>query len=174
MITTEIQQARTTQRWSVDASRSEVDFAVKTFWGLFTVHGRFDRFDGWYELSRDGAELELTIEADSLDTGNGTRDRHLRSADFFHVDRHPRVRFTSTDILDLGGGQLRIAGSLEAAGRSEVLTFTASVREPGDELEIEATTTVDQRRLGMSHNPLGMLRPPATLHVRARLAAHPD
>jgi hypothetical protein len=43
------------------------------------------------------------------------------------------------------------------------------VRETGDDLEIEATTTVDQRELGMTFSPLGMIRTPSTLHVRARL-----
>ena len=58
---------------------TSVDFAVKTFWGLTTVHGRFDRFDGAYEVGPDGTKIELTIDVDSLDTGNAMRDKHLRS-----------------------------------------------------------------------------------------------
>jgi polyisoprenoid-binding protein YceI len=60
-------------------------------------------------------------------------------------------------------------GQLEAAGGSVPVALDATVREEGDELEIEATTTVDQRELGMAFSPLGMIRTPAALHVKARL-----
>jgi polyisoprenoid-binding protein YceI len=62
------------------------------------VHGRFDRFDGSYEVGPSGTTIELTIDADSLDTGHATRDKHLRSTDFFHIVEHPQVRFTSTRV----------------------------------------------------------------------------
>ena len=78
-----------TTRWTVDVEDASAGFAVKTFWGLATVHGRFDRFDGSYEVGPDGPKIELTIDAGSLDTGNKTRDKHLRSTEFFRVDEHP-------------------------------------------------------------------------------------
>lgn len=156
-------------RWSVDGDETSVDFAVKTFWGLTTVRGRFDRFDGSYEVGPDGTKIELTIDADSIDTGNRTRDRHLRSTDFFDVAEHPQVRFTSTRVRRAADGLLRIAGSLEAAGKVVPLEFDAAARQVDDAFEVEATTTVDQRQLGMSSGPLGMIRGPATLHVKARL-----
>jgi polyisoprenoid-binding protein YceI len=64
---------------------------------------------------------------------------------------------------------LHVVGRLEAAGKAVPLEFAATVQQLGDALEVEATTTVDQRRLGMSSGRLGMIRPPVTLHVRARL-----
>jgi polyisoprenoid-binding protein YceI len=169
IITREERAVATPTRWSVDRAETSVDFAVKTFWGLMTVRGRFDRFDGWYEVRPDGARIELTIDADSLDTGNRTRDRHLRSADFFHVSEHPQVRFTSTRIDYAGDGMLQVEGDLEAAGKAVPLAFDATVVPVGRRLEIEATTTVDPRQLGMSSGQLGMIRPPATLHVKAHL-----
>jgi hypothetical protein len=66
--------------------------------GLASVRGHFDRFDGGYEIGPDGTTIELTIDADSLGTGNSMRDKHLRSADFFGVAEHPDVRFTSTRV----------------------------------------------------------------------------
>ena len=117
----------------------------------------------------DGTKIELTVDADSLDTGNATRDKHLRSADFFHIAAHPQVRFTSTRVHDAGDGMLHVEGELEAAGKVVPLEFDATVRQVDDALELEATTTVDQRQLGMSSGRLGMIRPPATLHVKARL-----
>ena len=80
MTTTEIQHRATAPtHWSVDPDQTSVDFAVKTFWGLSTVHGRFDRFRGSYKSGPYGTKIELTIDADSVDTGNATRDKHLRS-----------------------------------------------------------------------------------------------
>jgi polyisoprenoid-binding protein YceI len=169
-ITLSEQRSIAPTRWSVDHDNTSVEFAVKTFWGLMTVHGRFDRFGGSYELGPDGATIELTVDADSLDTGNTTRDKHLRSTDFFHTAEHPQVRFTSTRVDHLDDGTLQVEGTLEAAGKVVPLEFDASVERIADALRIEATATVDQRQLGMSSGQLGMIRPPATLHVRARLS----
>ena len=156
-------------RWSVDSDETSVAFAAKTFWGLATVHGHFDRVGGSYEVRPDGTKIELTIDADSLDTGNRLRDKHLRSAEFFGVAEHPQVRFTSTRVRDAGDGTLHVEGGLEAAGKVVPLEFDATVQQLDDGLQVEATTTVDHRQFGMSSGQLGMIRPPATLHVRARL-----
>ena len=171
MTATEIQHlTASSTRWTVESDATSVEFAVKTFWGLMTVHGRFDRFDGSYEVGPDGTTIELTIDAGSLDTGNATRDKHLRSADFFDVVEHPQVRFTSTRVNNVNGEILHVVGRLEAAGKVVPLDFAATVRQLGDGLELEATTTLDQRQLGMSSGQLGMIRTPALLHVRARLS----
>ena len=156
-------------RWSVDPETTSVEFSVKTFWGMKTVHGRFDRFIGSYEMGSEGAAVELTIDADSLDTGNATRDKHLRSADFFNVSEHAQVRFTSAYVQNVGSGVLHVVGRLEAAGRSVWLTFPAAVRPGRHGLEIEALTMVDRRELGLSGGMLGMIRWPVTLHVKATL-----
>ena len=168
--TTSKQRTGARTRWSVDTEGTTVDFAVRTFWGLATVHGRFDRFGGSYEVGPDGTKIELTIDADSLDTGNRTRDEHLRSIDFFDVAACPEVRFTSTRVRDARDGTLHVEGNLEAADEVVPLEFDATVKQVDDVLELEATTTVDQRQLGMSSGQLGMIRPPATLHVKARLS----
>ena len=83
---------------------------------------------------------------------------------------HPQVRFTSTSVHHVTGEILHVVGHLEAAGKVMQLEFPATVRQLDDALEIEATTTIDQRQLGMSSGQLGMIRPPATLHVNARLS----
>jgi len=158
-------------RRPLDPAGTSVEFSVKTFWGLMTVHGRFDRFDGFYEIGPDGARIELTIDAESLDTGNRRRDEHLRSADFFHTAEHPQVRFTSSRVYDVGNGILHVVGELEAAGAVVHVEFPALVGESEGGLEVEATTTVDQARFGMSNGPLGMIRSPVTAHARTRLDA---
>ena len=154
--TTHDQRAAARTRWSADADRSSVDFAVKSFWGLLTVRGHFDRFSGSYEVGPDGSRIELTIDADSLDTGNAKRDEHLRATDFFAVAEHPQVRFASTRVRESGDGTLRVEGDLHAAGKVVALDLDATVAQLDDgRLEIEATTTVDQRSLGMSERPAG-------------------
>ena len=166
---TEQTQAATTQRWTLDRSRTTVEFEVKHLWGLDRVVGRFDRFDGACVFASHGSTIELTIDAASVETGNAVRDRDLRSARFFDVVEHPQVRFTSSRVADNGDGSVRVSGELEAAGTTLPLAFDAVVRELDDELEIEATTAVDQRRFGMTRGPLWSVRPPAKLHVKARL-----
>jgi polyisoprenoid-binding protein YceI len=169
MIVTETQQQTATKRWSLDPARSSVDFAVGTFWGLGTVRGHFDRFSGWYETGPAGTNMELTVDADSIDTGNKTRDEHLRSWDFFDAVRHRDVRFTSTEITDTDGRAVRVAGNLEVAGRTVPVELEATMQRLGGEIEIEATATVDQGGFNMSKGPLGMIRTPANVHVKARL-----
>ena len=165
--------APVTQAWVVGPARSSVEFRVRHVWGHATVAGRFTRFHGSYTANPDARLIDLDIAADSLDTGNSIRDKHLRAADFFEVEKHPHVRFTARDVVDSDNGTLKIAGELEAAGRTVPLSFEAESREVGDELELEATTTLDQRLLGMTYSPLGMVRTPSTLHVKARLTPAP-
>jgi polyisoprenoid-binding protein YceI len=163
------QPTTTGTRWIVDTDRTVVEFAVKTFWGLATVRGRFDRFDGTYQVRPDDASIELTIDADSLDTGNAKRDKHLRSADFFHVGDHPIVRFASVRVRHVDGGVLHVEGALDVAGTVVPLEFDATMRQVGRDLEVEAATEVDPGSFGMTRGHLAMIRPPARLHVKARL-----
>ena len=169
MIAVETHQQRTTKRWSLDPARSSVDFAVGTFWGLGTVRGRFDCVDGVYNDGPAGAKIELTVDAATIDTGNETRDEHFRTWDLSDVVRHRYVRFTSTELVDTGDSTLRIAGVLEAAGETVPVELEATVSGLGDELEIEASTTVDRRGLDLGKGPFATIRTPATVHVRARL-----
>src|SRR4051794_665837 len=106
-------------RWRLDPSASTAEFRVPMLWGLSSVAGRFQRFDGRLAIDdEDRWSLELTVDAASIDTGNPRRDRHLRSAAFFDVEQHPEVRFRSHGV-DRGTG--RVHGELEAAGRRVAL-----------------------------------------------------
>jgi polyisoprenoid-binding protein YceI len=111
MSSTLTEQTQTTiEWWTADRSRTTVEFEVKHLWGLHTVRGRFNRFDGSYVVGLGGPEIELTIDAASVDTGVSARDRHLRSADFFDVAEHPQVRFASTGVSGLGDGRVHMSG----------------------------------------------------------------
>ena len=154
-------------RWRIDPARSRVEFRTPTLWGLATVDGRFEHYDGSLDLQRSPA-IELTIEAASLNTKNNFRDRHLRSADFFDAKNHPQVRFVS-ETATLDGDTLKVRGRLYAAGKSLPLELEASLRPVGDDVEIDARTYADHRKLGMSHGILGMIPTPSELIVHGRL-----
>jgi polyisoprenoid-binding protein YceI len=151
----------------LDPERSSVEFHVRHFYGLITVTGHFDRYNGTLDLAAQPA-IELVIDADSLDTSQKQRDNHLRSADFFDVVNHPQVRFES-DTATVAGDTLNVRGHLHAAGKRIPLEIDATLRELEGELEVEATALADHRRLGMTWSPLGILRAPSWLVIRGRL-----
>jgi polyisoprenoid-binding protein YceI len=169
MSTALLEPQRAVERWNADRTRTTVEFEVRHLWGLHTVRGRFRSVDGAYIVGPGGTEIELTIDAASIDTGVARRDEHLRSPDFLFVALHPLVRFRSTLITGLGNGNVHVSGELQAAGTTVPLAFDASVRVIDGELELEATTTVDQGRFGMSEGRLGNIRLPTKLRVKARL-----
>jgi polyisoprenoid-binding protein YceI len=169
MSTALIETQTAIERWSADPARTTVEFEVEHLWGLHTVHGRFRSFDGAYIVGPDGPEIELTIDAASIDTGVARRDEHLRSPGFFFVDLHPQIRFSSSHIAGLGNGDVHVSGELEVAGTSVPLAFDAAMSVIDGELELETTTTVDQARFAMDEGPLGNIRPPTKVHVKVRL-----
>jgi polyisoprenoid-binding protein YceI len=157
-------------RWRLDPSASTAEFRVPHFWGLINVKGSFKRLDGYLEVDDQGKrQLTLRIDAASIHTGIGQRDKHLRSGDFFDTDHHPEVRYRSTQVCDIADNRLRIEGVLEAAGEHVSLTLEPAICQTNDRFEVDVTTSVDQRQLGMSWSPLGMTRFPVTLIVHASL-----
>lgn len=157
--------------WRLDPAASTAEFKVPHFWGLVTVKGHFERFDGYLDLG-DGQQrqMTLTIDAASLRTGINRRDKHLRSVDFFDIDSHPEVGFRSTKVGDIAANSVWVEGELEAAGERLALTLEPTLHQINDHLlEVDVTTTVDQRQLGMTWSPLGMTRSPVTLTLHASL-----
>lgn len=161
-----------TTRWRIDPTRSSVEFRVKSLWGLATVKGRFARYHGTLDLTGRPA-IELTIEADSLDSENTKRDRHLRSPDFFDAEKHPYVRFVS-ESASLDGERLRVEGRLHARGHSIPLELDATLRRIGDDLEVVAVTEADHRQLGMTWNQMRSIAPRSRLRVTGRLVRDLD
>jgi len=167
MMPTATVETRMNGEWQLDPHRSSIEFRVRLFWGLGTVKGEFDDFDGQLDLGANPA-IELTIDAASLQTGNRRRDRHLRSTDFFDVENHPQVRFVS-DSVDLQGDTLKVRGRLSARGRSIPVELDTKVRQVDGELELQVATTAPHRELGMTWSLLGMIPPRSELVVKAHL-----
>lgn len=153
--------------WQLDTRRSSVQFETPHFWGLVTVKGHFAEYEGRLDLSAQPA-IELTIDAASIQTGNAKRDRHLRSADFFDADNHPRVRFISESVVPRDD-RLRVRGRLAARDQSIPVELDAQIRHVGGELTIEAATTAAHAELGMTYSPLKMIPRRSELRVEGYL-----
>ncbi|SDO22101.1 YceI family protein [Actinacidiphila guanduensis] len=157
--------------WVLDPARSSVRFRSKTFWGLATVKGVFGTVEGGGEVAADGtARGTLTIDAASVDTKNGKRDTHLRSADFFHAEEHPSIVFTAAGISAPaeGSGVVEIDGELTVRGVTRPLSFPAQVSLTSpEEAVLEAEVTVSRADFGITWNQLNMMPAPTVLSVTA-------
>src|SRR5579859_2619354 len=109
--------------WTIDPVHSEVSFTVRHMM-VSKVRGRFDKFEGTIILAPDPLDSSVTATVDlgSVNTGNETRDGHIRSEDFFHVEKHPSMTFRSTAISRVGGDYL-LDGELTLRGISRPVTF---------------------------------------------------
>jgi len=102
-----------TTKWTLDPTHSELQFKVKHLM-ITTVTGSFNDFTA--ELTTDSEDFEhaaVTFKAgvDSVDTGNGDRDGHLKSGDFFNADEFPSITFESTSFKK-EGGDYKLTGNL--------------------------------------------------------------
>ena len=84
--------------WKADKAHSKIDFSV-THMVIGEVEGRFTDFDATLTASKDDftdAKITATIKTTSITTDNDFRDKHLRSDDFFNVEKYPEIKFKST------------------------------------------------------------------------------
>ena len=93
--------------WTVDPVHSEVSFVVRHMM-ISKVRGRFDKFEGTIVTAEDPLKSTVTASVDltSINTGQEQRDAHIRSADFFDVENHPNMTFTSTSVREVDGALL--------------------------------------------------------------------
>jgi polyisoprenoid-binding protein YceI len=116
---TDTEAARDTT-WVVDPESSSVGFTIAHF-RVATVRGSFGTFAATLADNRGVLHADGAVDPATVDTGNPLRDRSLRRAEFFDIDRHPEIRFTSSQIQRLPTGGLRITGKLRSGlfgGRS--------------------------------------------------------
>jgi polyisoprenoid-binding protein YceI len=163
-------------QWKLDPQASRVEFAVPHFWGAIKVRGWFERLEGDATVGPDGTVAgQLVMDVASLNTKNKQRDKHLRSADFFTVEEHPRSVLTVNRATLTGDGQLAAEGELEAAGVREPVSFTADIVDAGpDAVTLRAELTIDRSRFGMTWSPMRVASMQATGTVTARFVRAPD
>jgi len=116
-----------TGTYTIDPSHSRVGFAVKHL-GIATVRGEFGTFEGGLVLGEDGATAYGTVQAVSVDTNEPQRDEHLRSGDFFDVERFPEIAFRSTAIRPVGEDTFEIVGDLTMHGITREVELEAEVQ----------------------------------------------
>lgn len=110
-------------QWTLDTTHTQVGFSVKHM-AISTVRGRFTKFDGTGETDAAGkiTKATFTIDAASIDTNQEQRDAHLRSADFFDVEKFPTLTFESTAIKQ-DGTDITITGNFTMHGVTHPVTL---------------------------------------------------
>jgi len=147
--------------WNIDPVHSVAEFKVKHMM-ISNVKGQFTRLSG--SLSLDEADstksrVEAAIDAASITTREADRDTHLKSADFFDVEKFPTLSFKSTGITRKDDDELSIDGDLTIHGVTRKVTFavegpTAPGKDPwgNTRIGISATTKVNRKDYGLTWN----------------------
>ena len=145
--------------YTLDVAHTRLGFSARHAM-VTTVRGAFKEFEGTAHVDTANpanSKVELTIKADSIDTGVADRDAHLRSADFFEIESHPEITFSSTNV-ERDGDDWTITGDLTITGTTKPITIefesTGSARDPFGNLRIgfEGSTTLSRKDWGLTWN----------------------
>ncbi len=110
--------------YKFDQSRSTIGFTVRQF--LATTHGKFTKFDGKIDIDREHPEnssVTARIDVRSIDTRIAKRDNHLRSPEFFNVEKFPEITFKSRSVRRTGQQSGDILGDLTMHGVTKPITL---------------------------------------------------
>lgn len=111
--------------WSFDQPHTNIQFSV-TYLGVSEVTGKFKTYSGTILSGKDDftdAEINVSIQAGSIDTDNDKRDDHLKSDDFLYVEEYPEITFTSTSLQKIDGKNYQMKGELTIRGVTREETF---------------------------------------------------
>lgn len=124
LLFTGVQAFAQASSWTIDTNHSQANFQVRHL-GISNVRGKISGVKGtivWDEANMSKSSVEATLDATSVNTGTEPRDKHLRSADFFNVEKFPTITFKSTAIT-LANGKLQVVGDLTIAGITKSVTL---------------------------------------------------
>jgi len=154
-------ETTTATTWQIDPAHTEVGFVVKHM--MFAkVRGGFNEFAGTIVQGENGdlanGSFSATIQTASVDTGNGDRDAHLRSNDFFNAEEFSTITFNSTSIERVAEDQLKVHGELTI--RDVTKTITLDVKETGTGVDpwgnmrigIQAEGVINRKEFGLMWN----------------------
>jgi polyisoprenoid-binding protein YceI len=149
--------------WKIAPDRSAVTFKIRNMWGLVNVKGRFTEFSGDGQFTGNGSVFgRLDIRAASVNTGIGRRDEHLRSADFFDVERFPEISVVVTAVHPTEGRAADLRASFTIKGVTAPVPLPVTVTEAGDgSIQISGETKVDRSQFDIGWNKFGMIAPAA-------------
>jgi len=147
-----------TEAFGFDKSHSQVGFRIRHW--LTKVEGRFKDYDGkiWIDRAKpEDSKVEITIQAASIDTDNDRRDTHLKSADFFEVEKYPTITFKSTKVEPKGKDLYAVTGDLSMHGVTK--TITVPVKHTGflnlgkqEKAGFELTIPISRKDFGIAWN----------------------
>jgi len=153
--------ATSTTTWSIDPVHSIAEFKVKHMM-ISSVKGHFSKIVGSLTIDESGhanSHVEATIDAASIETRDGQRDAHLKSEDFFHVEKFPALTFQSTSINQVGAGELSVEGELTIRGVTRKVVFIVEgpigpTKDPwgNTRIGISAITKVNRKDFGLVWN----------------------
>ncbi|HEX4933033.1 MAG TPA: YceI family protein [Gemmatimonadaceae bacterium] len=152
--------ATQTSTWSVDASHSHVEFAVRHMM-VATAKGRFADVKGTIEFDGQNlatASVDIEIAVESIDTKQADRDNHLKSADFFDAANYPTITFRSTRIVPKGENEFDLIGDLTIRGTTKEIVLSAesngALRDPWgmDRAGFSATGKINRFDYGLHWN----------------------
>ncbi|HEX6797932.1 MAG TPA: YceI family protein [Ktedonobacterales bacterium] len=131
--------------WQLDTAHTHIGFSVKHMM-VSTVRGQFTQFSGTIALDEEHPErshVEVSIDPTSISTGDPKRDGHLRTADFFEVEKYPEIRFASTRVERLGEDEYRVTGDLSIHGVTRPATLNVTLDGQSHDMQ-------GQRRAGFT------------------------
>jgi polyisoprenoid-binding protein YceI len=153
--------------WTLDAARSQVQLNTRHTWGLRPLHGVFHQVTGNGTVTANGDVMGvITVAAESIDTKNSTRDKHLRSADFFDIATHPDITFAADGVTPADGG-VRVTGSLTVRGRTRPASIDAKVSTADGQVSLDGELQVNRADFGLMWNKLGIASMDNTIVIHA-------
>lgn len=151
--------ATAVRTFAIDKTHSEAAFQVRHL--ITKVRGRFDDFGGRIEFNADqpaASTVTFEIQAASIDTSTPDRDAHLRSDDFFAVEKYPTITFASTKIEPTGGNDYAVTGNLTMRGVTKAITipvtFLGTAGDPwgNQRIAFEGEVTINRKDFGLNWN----------------------
>lgn len=147
-------------KWNVDATHTNVGFSVRHMM-ISNVKGNFSGIEG----SIDGdpshlaeSKINFKIDVSTINTNNDDRDNHLRSADFFDVEKYQYITFDSTEIVETKEDEYDVSGNLTVKDVTKKTTFkvtrTGAGKNPWgvDVVGFEANNKISRKEFGLTWN----------------------
>jgi polyisoprenoid-binding protein YceI len=144
--------------WTAVPELSTIGFKCGSFWGIAPVKGRFGEFSGDGQITDTQTVFgRVDIKATTVDTKFRKRDNHLRSADFFDVEKFPEISVVVTGA-DAEGETLDLRAQLTVKATTAPVPLRANVKVLDDgRIRVTAQATIDRKDFGVDGNLLGMV-----------------
>lgn len=146
--------------WKIDAAHTNLGFTVKHMM-VSRVRGSFTDVEGTIEGKPEdlaSSKVNFKVNMDSINTNNEDRDNHLRSGDFFDVEKFPTMEFTSTNIVETSEDEFDLTGELTIKGETKEITFKAAYEGKAvdpwgqDVAGFTAEGSIDRKEFGLTWN----------------------